>query len=303
MRPEYGKMIGNKSQTNVGDEPSFLPDSLKFRYFAPPDGPGETIGYYPNGQMRFDYPLLKGNIHGLGKAWYEDGQIICEEEFRNGLRHGRQRFWYPSGAVKSEGVYVNGCRSGEYKEWYENGNIKLQLEYSHDTVPDADLLYGICIKWHPNGKMAKRVSYVFNIKHGVYQEWDETGKLHDKRIYVRNVRVSGELHRHIVAGTLTAKHILGITNAAIRRICLEELGYGRFLSQVPHQILNKDDDYELIKIDWHKREEPIYLVKVKCPSTGAFYTLRVPPEMKTVKEAIAWTFGLNKIEYKPEIET
>ncbi len=81
------------------------------------------------------------------------------------------------------------------------------------------------------------------------------------------------------------------------------MGYGRFLSQVTHQILDKAGDYELVKIDWHKREEPIYLVKVKCPSTGAFYTLRVPPTVKTVKEGVAWTFHLDQEEYNPEIET
>ena len=92
-------------------------------------------------------------------------------------------------------------------------------------------------------------------------------------------------------------------NAEIRRICLEELGYARFLSQVDHQVIEKDGEYELVRIDWHKNEEPICLVKVKCPSTGAFYTLRVPLDMKTVKQAVAWTFGLKPSQYCPEKET
>ena len=43
-------------------------------------------------------------------------------------------------------------------------------------------------------------------------------------------------------------------------------------------------------------------MKVKCPSTEAFYTLRVPPTMKTVEDAVAWTFGMSGIEYSPEQE-
>ena len=61
-------------------------------------------------------------------------------------------------------------------------------------------------------------------------------------------------------------------------------------------------DYDLVKIDWNKEEEPLCLVKVRCPSTGAFYTLRVPPKTKTVKEAVAWTFGISEEKYILEQE-
>ena len=33
------------------------------------------------------------------------------------------------------------------------------------------------------------------------------------------------------------------------------------------------------------------------------YLLRVPPHMKTCKQAVAWTFGLEEIEYNPVKET
>ena len=46
----------------------------------------------------------------------------------------------------------------------------------------------------------------------------------------------------------------------------------------------------------------ICLVKVKCPSAEVYYTLRVPPEMKTCKEAVAWTFHMGKKEYNPQEE-
>ena len=102
---------------------------------------------------------------------------------------------------------------------------------------------------------------------------------------------------------MTAKHILKINNAEVRRVCLEELGYGRFLNQLEHEVIDKDGDYELVKVDWHAKERPIALVKVKCPSTGAFYVLRVPLSVKSVREAVAWTFGMSKNDYKPEEES
>jgi hypothetical protein len=44
---------------------------------------------------------------------------------------------------------------------------------------------------------------------------------------------------------------------------------------------------------------PIVAVEVTCPSTGRRYALRVPPEMMTAHEAVAWTFGLTVETYNP----
>ena len=302
MLPEIGKRTGDGSPIDVTKELALLEGTLKCRYFAHPEETGEAIGYHKNGRLRFRYPLYKGSMHGMGTVWDEEGNLLREEEFRYGVRHGKNRMWYPGGVLKSECRYVRGRRSGERREWYETGLLRFRYEYLHDTIRSLELLHGGCIKYYPNGKIESQVTYDFGVMHGVYRSWDTAGKLTDKYIYVRGVRVSGELHSHILNGTLTAKKILGITNAAVRHICLEELGYGRFLSQVPHEIIDRSGESELVKIDWHKREEPMYLVKVKCPSTGAFYTLRVPPAATTVKAAVAWTFGVSAEEYDPEAE-
>jgi hypothetical protein len=52
-----------------------------------------------------------------------------------------------------------------------------------------------------------------------------------------------------------------------------------------------------------REEEPIMLVKVKDPSTGLIHLLRVPPTMRTCREAITWTFGMTGEEYNPIVET
>jgi hypothetical protein len=33
------------------------------------------------------------------------------------------------------------------------------------------------------------------------------------------------------------------------------------------------------------------------------YFLRVPPETRTAREGVAWTFGMAEQEYAPEVET
>lgn len=47
----------------------------------------------------------------------------------------------------------------------------------------------------------------------------------------------------------------------------------------------------------------IAFLQVKDTSTNKAYFLKVPPNMRSVQEAKAWTFGLNPGEYKPVIET
>ncbi|HEX7380479.1 MAG TPA: hypothetical protein VF278_25420 [Pirellulales bacterium] len=45
-------------------------------------------------------------------------------------------------------------------------------------------------------------------------------------------------------------------------------------------------------------------VVVRCPSTGQQYVLRVPPNMRTCRQAIAWTAGFDDAEkYQPLLET
>lgn len=49
--------------------------------------------------------------------------------------------------------------------------------------------------------------------------------------------------------------------------------------------------------------EDIAFLQVRDPSSGKIYFIKVPPDMRSVREAKAWTFGLEKEEYEPEIET
>jgi hypothetical protein len=165
------------------------------------------------------------------------------------------------------------------------------------------LLHGEKREYYPSGRIKSLGVYQFGQRHGIFKTWDENGNITEVKMYAKGICLPEEISDLIKSGRLTAQHVLKAKNTSVRRICLEELGYERFLSQSGGRVIDEEDDCELIRIDWHKREEPISLVKVKCPSTGAFYTLRVPPAMETVKEAVAWTFGLNGNEYNPETET
>ena len=256
-----------------------------------------NLGYYSDGQLRFRYTLYKGKLHGTGRMWYENGQLKREDPFHKGILHGRQRSWNPDGQIISEFYYINDCYDGSRREWYSNGNLKLECFYK------MNLLEGNLTEWHPNGFLKERGSYLQGERHGIWKEYDTAGQLCSREIYLRGVRLGGKVQRLLDSGRLSAKHIKRMRNTAVRRIFLEEFGYERFLLEVEHEIIDTHEDSDLLKVDWHPQEEPLYLVRVRCPSTGAFYTLRVCPEAKTVRQAIAWTFGLNEDEYQPQEES
>ena len=156
--------------------------------------------------------------------------------------------------------------------------------------------------YHENGAPFFKCPLVDGNMYGICLLWDELGNLKERALYFRGERVLLNEELYLASEQVTVQDIVVIENATVRQRFLEEFGYGRFLREMNGSLINEEGDQELVKIEWHKNEEPIYLVKVKCPTTGAFYALRVPPTMKTVKGAVAWTFGMKDKEYLPEQE-
>lgn len=269
----------------------------RLKYLSGEDDTGEAVGYYESGSTWFRYPLLNGEIHGTGRIWYDNGRLQCEEHCYVGALHGPSHYWYPNGVMDKERHYRRGVLHGTQKEWHINGCLQAQRFFVNDV------LHGTVTNWYPNGHLRSQMNYVHGRLHGVHKIFDMDGLLRTKEIYVRGVKMPVLKYEKLLNGHLSAKDILAVRNAAVRRIFLEEFGYARFLAQMPHEIIHRDGEQELVKINWLPREEAIVLVKVKCPTTGAFYTLRVPPAMETVKDAVAWTFGFPESEYQPVKET
>jgi hypothetical protein len=107
--------------------------------------------------------------------------------------------------------------------------------------------------------------------------------------------------------TITTGEILGERNAELRRVMLERIGFERFIKEVGAEVLDRDRDAggerQLLRVNL-ERDEALVCVAVLCPSTGRQYLLRVPPKMRTCRQAVAWTAGFdNPSFYKPLAET
>jgi hypothetical protein len=86
-------------------------------------------------------------------------------------------------------------------------------------------------------------------------------------------------------------------NSELQRELIERYGgIEQYMRDVGAAPIHGDDTGTLWRID--SAAEPIAAVEVACPSTGRVYMLRVPPEMATAHEAVAWTFGLDADDYQ-----
>ena len=85
------------------------------------------------------------------------------------------------------------------------------------------------------------------------------------------------------------------------------MGYERFVGQAQAQVLDRDRDpggeRQLLRVPL-QGDEPLVCISVFCPSTGRQYMLRVPPQMRTCRQAVAWIAGFdNPDDYRPVAET
>ncbi len=97
--------------------------------------------------------------------------------------------------------------------------------------------------------------------------------------------------------TLEVNQVLGERNAEVRRAMIERYGLDRFVLDAGARTLNRWNDNELLVIDLPEDpDQRLVALKLRCPSTSAVYIIRVPPNQKTVRGALAWSFGLDRAE-------
>ena len=107
--------------------------------------------------------------------------------------------------------------------------------------------------------------------------------------------------------SITASEVLAETNAEIRRVMIDRMGYLKFAEAAGAKLLDSDTDpggkRELLQIELPE-DEPLVGLACFCPSTGRQYFLRVPPTVKTCHQAAAWMAGFDNPKlYKPVLET
>jgi hypothetical protein len=107
--------------------------------------------------------------------------------------------------------------------------------------------------------------------------------------------------------TITVGHIHDEPDVEVRRVMLERYGHARFLRDAGAEQVHADDTGTLWRCPISD-DEPLVMVQVtnatpEPDGTRLAYWLRVPPGMRTARQAVAWTFNLNESDYHPTAQT
>lgn len=146
----------------------------------------------------------------------------------------------------------------------------------------------------------------FNDKAGIY--------------FVRGIQFEHELYSKIfINKDITGKEIFEIKNVEQRAIAIQFFGYDKLIKELDAKLIDTKDEfssldnmpisYELydfeMKVGRFDIVRKFRFVKVEDYSTHKKVTLGVPvlEQTSTCIGAIAWTFGMTKEEYKPQIQT
>jgi len=107
--------------------------------------------------------------------------------------------------------------------------------------------------------------------------------------------------------SITVSRIEKETNQELRRVMIELYGQAKYLLDAGAKKVHSDDYGQLYRKEI-PGDEDLVMVKVvnsTAEPDGSFrdYFLRVPPTVKTAREAVAWTFGKTADAYAPLVET
>lgn len=130
-----------------------------------------------------------------------------------------------------------------------------------------------------------------------------------KHHYWRGIHIDSKLWRDMP--TLSAKDLMSMDNAELRRVALERCGYEKLRkdSKVIDKVAVEGGHNILYHIDLKDGDDErvafLELVNSTPEEDGhrKLYFLRVPPNIKTVNEGIGWTFSLEANKYRFLVET
>lgn len=112
--------------------------------------------------------------------------------------------------------------------------------------------------------------------------------------------------------SITLKQIQKQRNTEVRRVLLERFGFERYISEIGALPVDADQFGTLYKVA-QKNDESLTILSVMNSTPERIgdtneveykrYLLRVPPNILTSREAVAWTFGLTANTYDPQQQT
>jgi antitoxin component YwqK of YwqJK toxin-antitoxin module len=145
---------------------------------------GVWKGFYPESKrLRYEGTFEHGKEIGVF-SFYDDTKaksIIATREF-NAIDNSAYTVFYDQAKNKvSEGKVIDKLFTGEWKYYHQASKIVMTLENYKNGK-----LEGLRSVYYPSGKIAEEISYLNNMKNGLYKGFSENGIILEQSIYKNN---------------------------------------------------------------------------------------------------------------------
>jgi hypothetical protein len=190
----------------------------------------------------------------------------------------------------------------EYESWRSNGRVEMK-DWDYTPLVNGGS-YDVVV-YDEKGGIKTQGKCENRQKVGIWAENYET------KYYLVGVAVSEKMF-NAKPEELNCKEILNLNNAQLRTSLMTKVGTERFLKECEAKLIDNEGDMELFTLplveakgerSWQTGDKELHLLKVKCPSTGTYYVLKVPPDAMKCEEARRWTLGIrpeDKVEFALE---
>lgn len=96
---------------------------------------GQSMEYFPNGQLKSKIYFVKGLEEGRGVYYYETGELKEVQYFNKGKKNGPDTLYSQDGLVRNISNFKNGLKHGIFIK-FKIGSDSLDIEsfYSNDSL-------------------------------------------------------------------------------------------------------------------------------------------------------------------------
>lgn len=154
------------------------------------DNPDDTLTfkrefYYKNGQLGSKGYYVNNKQDGLWEWWFCNGNKQHEAVFKNGLYVQYRKHWREDGTLRLVEIINHPCSDTccDGKRIYYRDNGTKLIQYSVSSNGEWD---GEGFAYFPDGKIARKFTYVNGLKQGMCYEYYENGKIEEEGNYIND---------------------------------------------------------------------------------------------------------------------
>lgn len=73
---------------------------------------GKHVGFWEEGQPKFEFNFIDGELQGVSNEWYRNGKAYKAFHYKMGYESGSQKMWRENGIIRANYVVKQGRRYG-----------------------------------------------------------------------------------------------------------------------------------------------------------------------------------------------